>query len=662
MAKFFVSYSRSVKDEVRKVIELLIAGGHEVWWDGDIPVMADWWATILDKIEWCEVFIFVASEKSVQSAYCLAELKYASDRQRPILPFMLEDPATLTLPVTLPSRGQWLLYNGDPAQMLTQINTACDSINWALHRDIKVRRPSEPSTGGKSLAKQFQAARRLANDKKFEEAKTVFGNIKRLDYGKWGMECDEWLGRLNNYVMIMELADDESTTSRARTAWAMHSRQYGKEFDPHDIEQKLRGIPSTKSRLPYVAVVTGALVIGVLIIGVLIASSSGGTDTPTLTDDETRVALVDTETPTDDPTPTATPISSSDIQQTAQAEILATETSAALGTQNAVLTEQFSAGATATYIAQLSLTPPATNTPTATSSPTATSIPDPLQAAFTPVTRNADWAPYEREFDGVTMMLVPVGSFEMGSTEEEIVIAVELCSEARQDDEVCYEYFFDDETPVNIQEFSEPFWIDRTEVTRGQYAICVEASVCEETPDSPYSTEDNQPIISVTWFQAQTYCEEWRDGRLPTEAEWEYTARGPDRLLFPWGNEFDYRLANHCDINCAEADWASNFTYTNPDNNDVFEFTAPVASFEDGVSWVGAHDMAGNLWEWTSSLYRDYPYNEDHESTINSDLRVMRGGSFAFGTAFDLRSTDRAGYDPNFVGGSVGFRCARSHE
>ena len=69
MARIFVSYSRSVKDEVRKVIDLLVASGHEVWWDADIPVMADWWASILDKLEWCEVFIFVASEKSVQSAY-----------------------------------------------------------------------------------------------------------------------------------------------------------------------------------------------------------------------------------------------------------------------------------------------------------------------------------------------------------------------------------------------------------------------------------------------------------------------------------------------------------------------------------------------------------------------------------------------------------------
>lgn len=263
MAKFFVSYSRSVKDEVRKVIDLLIAGGHEVWWDGDIPVMADWWATILDKIEWCEVFIFVASEKSVASPYCLEELKYASDRQRPILAFVLEDPAALSLPSALPKRGQWLLYDGNPAQMLKQINHAYDEIEWALHKDVKVRRPPEPLTGGQSLANQFQSARQMANNKQFEEAKAKFGNIKRLDYDEWGTECDEWLGLLNSYAPVMDLVDDESTLTRARTGWALHKRKYGSKFDPHGIEQKLRTHPSL---LPWVAAVVMIIIVVAAII------------------------------------------------------------------------------------------------------------------------------------------------------------------------------------------------------------------------------------------------------------------------------------------------------------------------------------------------------------------------------------------------------------
>lgn len=273
MARFFVSYSGSTKSMVSEIVTLLRASGHDVWWDSDIPIIADWWATILTKIEWCEVFIFVVSSQSIKSAFCLKELEYATNRQRPVLPFMLEVPDRATLPSALPARGQWLIYNGNPAQMLTQINTACRNINWAHHRDIKVSRPPEPLTGSESLAKQFHTARRLANDKKFDDAKAAFGNIKRLDYDEWGSECDEWLGRLNGYESVMELIDDESTLSRARTAWVMHKRQYGKDFDPHGIEVKLRRASTfeQRRRLWHFAIV-GVVVFGLVFMGLIVMS------------------------------------------------------------------------------------------------------------------------------------------------------------------------------------------------------------------------------------------------------------------------------------------------------------------------------------------------------------------------------------------------------
>lgn len=239
MAKFFISYSRSVKDEISKVVDLLRASGHEVWWDDDIPTIADWWATILKHIEWCEVFIFVTSEKSVQSAYCLAELIYARDRQRPILPFMLDDKPAYVLPTELPRRNQWLLYNGDPVRMLEQINVSYNNIDWNLHKDMDTHRPPEPMTGGKTIAKQYQEARRLANDKKFEESKRIFRNIKTLDYDEWGRDCDEWLNRLTKYASIVELEGDRTTFERARREWKVYVREYGNEFDPHGIKTKL---------------------------------------------------------------------------------------------------------------------------------------------------------------------------------------------------------------------------------------------------------------------------------------------------------------------------------------------------------------------------------------------------------------------------------------
>ncbi len=279
---------------------------------------------------------------------------------------------------------------------------------------------------------------------------------------------------------------------------------------------------------------------------------------------------------------------------------------------------------------------------------------------------NPDWEPFYWTFDdGVEMVLVPVGTFEMGSTPEEIDFGFDLCQQAADNDAACQRSWFDDEAPNgdNAQTFNEPFWIDRTEVTRAQYQACVDAGVCDEPPASDYSTEENQPINRVTWFQAQAYCE-WRGARLPTEAEWEYAARGPDRLIFPWGNEFTGDEANHCDNNCGSQDWASNYDYVNEENDDGFAVTAPVGSYPEGASWVGALDMSGNVWEWTSSLYEEYPYAADdgREAADNrTDARVLRGGSFLNAADF-LRSANRSWDDPGFYDSVVGFRCARSDE
>ncbi|NWF68080.1 MAG: formylglycine-generating enzyme family protein [Chloroflexi bacterium] len=263
------------------------------------------------------------------------------------------------------------------------------------------------------------------------------------------------------------------------------------------------------------------------------------------------------------------------------------------------------------------------------------------------------------------MVLVPAGSFQMGSTVEEMQLGFEMCQQAVNETAECQRYWFDAEAQNgdNTQTFVQPFWIDLTEVSRGQYWACIEAGACEEIPTSDYSTEPDQPISQVTWFQAHAYCT-WRGVRLPTESEWEYAARGPDRWLFPWGNQFNGALANHCDVNCGVASWGSDFDYVSEENNDGYALIAPVGSYPEGASWVGALDMSGNVWEWTHSLYRIYPYSPDdgRESTVEDSadgLRVLRGGSFN-GTAFGLRATDRFVDDPDNGGTGSGFRCARS--
>lgn len=268
-----------------------------------------------------------------------------------------------------------------------------------------------------------------------------------------------------------------------------------------------------------------------------------------------------------------------------------------------------------------SVTPTLTYTPSATRTP---GIPQNL------VESNADWTPVVQDFNGVEMVLVPAGCFTMGSTREEINLAFEQCKRVRGEDQ-CALSEFEVEQPLHEQCFFEPFWIDRYEVTNEQFG-------------SPGEYRgDNLPRESVTWEEANAYCQQ-RGAQLPTEAEWEYAARGPDALVYPWGDIFVL-------------------------NNAVFDGNADqparVGSRPGGASWVGAQDMAGNIWEWTSTIFDEvefpYPYNEDdgrENLAAESRLRVIRGGSWGFDVTV-LRSASRNGFTQDNDSPLVGFRCMR---
>ncbi|MDQ7025589.1 MAG: SUMF1/EgtB/PvdO family nonheme iron enzyme [Anaerolineae bacterium] len=247
---------------------------------------------------------------------------------------------------------------------------------------------------------------------------------------------------------------------------------------------------------------------------------------------------------------------------------------------------------------------------------TATAENDPLALAQRGVTSNADWerfSPVVQEFNGVEMVLVPSGCFDMGS-----------------------ENGASDEQPINEVCFEASFWIDRYEVSNGQFE-----QLGGVAGRSSNWTGDNLPRENITWFEARDFCE-LRDARLPTEAEWEYAARGVDEWVYPWGDGFV----------------AENTVYGNNSGGQ----TAIVGSRPSGVSWVGAFDMAGNVWEWTNSLYLDYPYDVNDGRESNSDnagLRVVRGGSF-FNSTFGLRAANRRYGNLSNVFTRFGFRCVRS--
>ncbi|WP_394842907.1 bifunctional serine/threonine-protein kinase/formylglycine-generating enzyme family protein [Pendulispora brunnea] len=227
------------------------------------------------------------------------------------------------------------------------------------------------------------------------------------------------------------------------------------------------------------------------------------------------------------------------------------------------------------------------------------------------------------------------------------------------------------------------FCMDIHEVTARDYKACSQIGQCRRAPvdvDWPgitrqerkaYSTactgaapdKADHPINCVTWPMAHAYCAA-RGKRLPTEAEWEYAARGPDGRTFPWGDEAPTPLlVNACGSECSA--WGDSkgveldMLYS---TSDGYPTTSPVGKFPSGKSRYGLYDVAGNVWEWVADWYGDYSAVEAENPTgpENGDRRVIRGGGW--NGAFDdwLLPSFRYAQDPEARSHGIGFRCAKS--
>jgi len=302
-----------------------------------------------------------------------------------------------------------------------------------------------------------------------------------------------------------------------------------------------------------------------------------------------------------------------------------------------------------------------TNTPTPTSTPTLVPSPSPSPTwpPDVPPPNASLHDTWTRPADGMVMVYVPGGMFQMGSTEGD-----------------------DDEQPVH-EVTLDGFWIDQTEVTVAQFRKFVNATGHQTQAEDqnwgyaytgsswgqieganwqhPQGSEsvalEVHPVVQVSWQDAMVYCE-WVGGRLPTEAEWEYAARGEQDLIYPWGDEFECSRGNFDDE--MEID---DEVVPGGEGCDGYIRTAPVGSFPDGASWCDALDMAGNVWEWVADWYdEDYYKRSVIENPAGPEARtyrVLRGGSWNDYNWF-VRAACRVGDLPTFTSINYGFRCSSS--
>ena len=265
-------------------------------------------------------------------------------------------------------------------------------------------------------------------------------------------------------------------------------------------------------------------------------------------------------------------------------------------------------------------------------------------ATATPIHQTASATPvvnFEGEtvvslIDGMTLVYVPANSFEMGSNSGDL-----------------------DESPVHSVSLSA-FWMDQTEVTNGMFANFLNVSGNKTEGGTTWLDlndplawmsdqngvwqaligKDDYPIVGVSWYGAKAYCE-WAGRTLPTEAQWEYAAKGDADLRFPWGSrgpECNYSRYLGCGSRPVQ-----------------------VGSLPLGASPFGVHDMAGNVAEWVNDRYAADYYQQSIEQNpagpVNGYYRVLRGGSWS-SSYIGLQTTHRAWAGADMRDSDVGFRCA----
>ncbi len=250
---------------------------------------------------------------------------------------------------------------------------------------------------------------------------------------------------------------------------------------------------------------------------------------------------------------------------------------------------------------------------------------------------------------GIEQVWVPAGTFLIGTSERDAQALL-----AQENLPYWMAQALDRERPQHEVRISKGFWVDRYEVTNAAFQAFIDAGGYLKKEywsedgwawlsDQPAGLKPEQPNDGpefprnlVSWYEAEAYAR-WRGGRLPTEAEWEFAARGPQSLVYPWGNEFDQTLCNlyHAGLQ-------------------------PGGSYPGGASWVGAMDMAGNVMEWVQDWYDTEYYKlkvrDDPQGPATGVIKIEKGGWMG-GPALAARSAYAHFEDPPaYSDFHIGFR------
>lgn len=312
------------------------------------------------------------------------------------------------------------------------------------------------------------------------------------------------------------------------------------------------------------------------------------------------------------------------------------------------------------------MTPENTPENTAVPSPTVTTLASPTATRTTRPTATPTTVPtatetpfffpelFMRDADNMPMRLIPSGTFLMGSADDDFLANFDETPQR----EVTMDQFYIDQYEVSVEQYAAFLNRIGTYINACDFHDCVlprslagyTAYLTEQdlgdgtvqyTPLTGFST---YPVNHVSWYGATMYCQAM-GARLPTEAEWEYAARGEDGRIYPWGNE-------------PPNETLATF------NSDSFDNMKPVDALPDGISPFGIYNMAGSLWEWTADYYDEQYYqeapSENPPGPETGLARVIKGGAWPFNNQAErLRAANRNQLDPAFISSTVGFRCAK---